>query len=259
MPAVGVPVMADSSHGVLDVSVHKQFGNFTIEASFQLGSPWTILFGPSGAGKTSLLRLVAGLAIPDAGRIMLEGRTLTDCEARVFLPAGARGIGMVMQEPWLFPHLDVTSNVAFGLSNLDQKLKLERVGEVLKLCEAEDLALRMPARMSGGEKQRVALARALAGSPRVLLLDEPFSAMDGLLKELIVSRLIPWFREHEICALYVSHDLAEAYQTGADAIVMREGKVCAQGPVETVLLEDRLRLLRQLSEPSAIQKVKAAL
>jgi molybdate transport system ATP-binding protein len=251
MHAVAVTRMAEMrAASILKVSLEKTLGSFSIRVDIQLSDSLTILFGPSGAGKSSLLRMLAGLSRPDTGTVVLDGRVLTDCASGLFVPAGERNIGLVMQEPWLFPHMTVWSNVGFGLRTLERGAKAERIAQALQFCEAEELSDRMPAELSGGERQRVALARALAPRPRILLLDEPFAAMDGALKESIAARLIPWLMEENICALYVSHDLAEAYQTGANAIVMRDGAIEAHGPVEIALYDQRQRLLRLLNASS---------
>jgi ABC-type sulfate/molybdate transport systems ATPase subunit len=151
-----------------------------------------------------------------------------------------------MQEPPLFPHMNVAQNVAFGLHGVGRDLREHRTQEALHLCHAAALATRMPRDLSGGERQRVALARALAPRPQLLLLDEPFSALDASLKEQVLRNLTAWLAEHKIPALYVSHTLAEAYQTGAEVMLMEAGQLQAQGPVEKVLAPHRARLLRQL-------------
>jgi ABC-type sulfate/molybdate transport systems ATPase subunit len=205
-----------------------------------------VLFGPSGAGKTSLLRVIGWLTKPDRGRVILHGRTLVDAEQGVWVPPGQRAIGFVSQRPTLFPNMNVTENVSFGLSGLDGASRTERVGQMLDLFQAGQLAKRMPGDLSGGEKQRVALARALAPGPRILLLDEPFTGMDPDLKVSILQQLMAWLTERDVPALYVSHDVAEAFQTAADVVVLDHGQVQAQGPAHVVLAHRREQLLRQL-------------
>jgi ABC-type sulfate/molybdate transport systems ATPase subunit len=142
--------------------------------------------------------------------------------------------------------MNVTNNVSFGLSGLDGPSRKERVGQMLDLFQAGQLARRMPGDLSGGEKQRVALARALAPGPRLLLLDEPFTGMDADLKVSILEQLTAWLTERDVPALYVSHDVAEAFQTGADVVVMDHGQIQAHGPAHVVLADRREQLLRQL-------------
>jgi molybdate transport system ATP-binding protein len=230
----------------LQAGIEHTLGDLSLRIRCTLSAPWTVLFGPSGAGKTSLLRVLGGLTRPERGRVILDGRTLVETESGVWVPPGERGIGFVTQQPALFPHMDVTGNVAFGLSRLSRRSSGERVGEMLRLFQAEHLARRRPADLSGGEKQRVALARALAPEPRLLLLDEPFNGLDADLKAGILEPLTAWLAERNIPALYVSHDVAEAFQTAAEVMVIERGRIQAQGPAEVVLAARRDQLLRRL-------------
>ena len=230
----------------LRAEIELTLGSFALQTAFTLSAPWTILFGPSGAGKTSLLRVLSGLSRPQSGRVILRDRTLLDTTTDTFVLPGKRGIGFVTQRPALFPSMDVTANVAFGLAGLSRQARQERVTAMLSLFQAGHLAGRMPAHLSGGEKQRIALARALAPEPRLLLLDEPFTGMEAELKTAILQQLTPWLAERKIPALYVSHNVAEAFSTQGDVIVMAEGRMQAQGPARIVLAAQRDQLLRQL-------------
>jgi molybdate transport system ATP-binding protein len=232
----------------LQVKIEHTLGELSLRLSCALSAPWTVLFGPSGAGKTSMLRVLGGLIRPERGRVVLYGQTLVETETGVWLPPAERAIGFVTQRPTLFPHMDVTANVAFGLSGLDRRMSAERVARMLQLFHAGHLAKRFPADLSGGEKQRVALARALAPEPRMVLLDEPFSGLDADLKVSILEQLTAWLAERKIPALYVSHDVAEAFQTGADVMVIDRGQVQAHGPAQVVLAARRDQLLRQLGD-----------
>jgi molybdate transport system ATP-binding protein len=230
----------------LRVAVEHSLGELTLQVRCALSAPWTVLFGPSGAGKTSLLRVLGGLTRPEQGRVILHQRTLVDIENGTWIPPAERAIGFVTQRPTLFPHMDVTTNVAFGLSGLTPRASAERVAQMLALFQAGHLARRAPRDLSGGEKQRVALARALAPEPRMLLLDEPFTGLDADLKDSIIERLTTYLGERNVPALYVSHDVAEAFQTGADVMVMNGGRIQAHGPAKVVLASRREQLLRQL-------------
>jgi ABC-type sulfate/molybdate transport systems ATPase subunit len=238
----------------LRIDVEHTLGELTLRVDCALSAPWTVLFGPSGAGKTSLLRVLGGLTRPHQGRVVLHGRTLADSGNGVWVSPAQREIGFVTQRPTLFPNLDVSANVAFGLRGLSRRSSEERVLQMLELFQASQLAKRMPADLSGGERQRVALARALAPHPRLLLLDEPFTALDAGLKGLILEQLTHWLEEYKVPALYVSHDVAEAFQTSADVLVIERGRIKAQGPPETVLASQREQLLRQLDSSRTAAK-----
>jgi ABC-type sulfate/molybdate transport systems ATPase subunit len=230
----------------LQVDIEHTLGNLRLRVSCALSAPWTVLFGPSGAGKTSVLRVLGGLIRPDRGRVILRGRALADTDSGTWVAPAQRGIGFVTQRPTLFPNMNVTSNVSFGLSGLSRQASRERVVQMLDLFQASQLANRMPGDLSGGEKQRVALARALAPEPRMLLLDEPFTGLDADLKASILERLTAWLAAREVPALYVSHDVAEAFETGAGVMVMDGGQIQAHGPAHVVLASQREQLLHQL-------------
>ena len=244
VPEAGEPTTSGSHY--LQAAVEHAVGRLSLRVDCALSAPWTILFGPSGAGKTSLLRLLAGLSRPDTGKVVLQGRTLVDTAARIWVPPGLREIGFVSQRPALFPHMNVTANVSFPLMGFSGAARALRVEEMLDLFHASSLARRLPADLSGGEKQRVVLARALAAEPRWLLLDEPFSGLDGELKDELLIALTRWLADRRIPALYVSHDVAEAFQTGAEVLVMHEGRITAQGSASVVLAKQREALLRHL-------------
>ena len=234
---------------MVKADVRITLAGFNLEARFELGPGWTVLFGPSGAGKTTLLRILSGLLPPDWGRISLGARALTDTEAGLAVVPGQRRIGFVTQRAALFPHLTAGANVGFGLHALKGDEREARVAEMLELFDAASLADRKPGALSGGEQQRIALARALAPRPELLLLDEPFAALDTAARTAIVEKL----RETSVAVLYVSHALADAWQMNADAIVLEAGKIEAQGPAREVLAAHRERLLEQLGvdTPSA--------
>jgi molybdate transport system ATP-binding protein len=234
----------------LTVDLEHRIGTFDLRVSFSLASPWTVLFGPSGAGKSTILRIISGLIQPKNGKITLQNRTILDVKTGLSVPAGKRKIGYVTQQPALFPHMPIRRNVEFGLHALSADERSQRVSEMLRLFRVEELSERLPRELSGGEYQRVALARALAPEPKLLMLDEPFSGLDAALKESILSELTVWLATRGIPAVYVSHDVAEAYQTAADVIVIENGKVEVQGPVHEVLAPRRERLLRQLGVTS---------
>ena len=164
---------------MLDLAFTVQRGSFQLQVDCRFPSEWTVIFGPSGSGKSTLLRAVAGLDPLLTGRIELDSDQLSSVERKIHVRAGRRRTSLVAQQPALFPHLSVEKNVGYGLLNLERKDKVRRVEEMLELVGATNLMSRRPRNLSGGEAHRVALARALAPLPRLLLLDEPFAALDG--------------------------------------------------------------------------------
>lgn len=231
---------------MLEFALEVSRGHFHLQAEGCFSSEWTVIFGPSGAGKSTLLRLLAGLDWPDRGRIALDGALLTDTAKRLQRRPGQRDIALVAQQPALFPHMSVAANVGYGLAGLDRKHRAERVDEMLTLVEATDLAHRRPKDLSGGEAQRVALARALVLSPRLVLLDEPFSALDGAASDTLLSRLQSWLGKRRIQAVLVTHDATDAYASAAEVALVREGRIAAVGPALTVLAGERERILDRL-------------
>jgi ABC-type sulfate/molybdate transport systems ATPase subunit len=236
-----------AEEALLQARITHHIGGLHLEAQFHLSAAWTILFGPSGAGKSTVLRILAGLMTPEHGRILLRNRLLLDTTHRVSVPPGHRGIGFLTQQPTLFPHMSVRKNIGFGLVRVPQKERESRVQEMLSLFRIESLADRMPSRLSGGEYQRVALARSLAPRPALLLLDEPFTGLDGALKASILEDLSSWLSKSQTAVLYVSHDLVEAFQTKAEVLLLEEGRIQAQGDPSVVLAQKREQLLRQLT------------
>jgi len=191
----------------------------------------TALLGPSGCGKTTMLRLLAGLAAPDSGgRVTFDGRDVTR------LPAEKRGIGMVFQGYALFPNRDVAGNIGYGLEVRGVPLaeRERRVAETLRLVRLEGLGTRRVDQLSGGQRQRVALARALAPAPGLLLLDEPFGALDARLREGLRTQLAVLLAELAVTAVFVTHDQAEAMALGSRIVVMEAGRIAQIGTPEEV-------------------------
>ncbi len=232
---------------MLELALDTRRGGFHLLIECRFTSEWTVIFGPSGAGKSTLLRLLAGLDWPDTGRIALDGGTLTDAAQGIHLGPGRRGTALVAQKTALFPHMTVSANVGYGLARLDTASRAKRVDEMLELVDARSLAMRKPRDLSGGEAQRAALARALATRPRLLLLDEPFSALDGLASDALLARLQGWLRAHKVQAVLATHDATDAYATSAEVALMHEGRLTALGPASHALTGERERILKLLS------------
>jgi ABC-type sulfate/molybdate transport systems ATPase subunit len=231
---------------MVDLQLKAQRGAFGLEIQCSFTAPWTVVFGPSGAGKSTLLRLIAGLDRPDSGRIAIHGEYVTDTEIGLHRPPGRRSTGFVAQQSALFPHLTVSANVAYGLASFSHAARQQRVSAMLELVGSEALADRSPRALSGGEAQRVSLARALAPMPRLLLLDEPLSALDAEARDKVLTRLQAWLHEENIQTILVTHDAADALATEAEVALLQEGKLAALGPASEVLAAERKRLLARL-------------
>jgi sulfate transport system ATP-binding protein len=210
--------------GIAIVDVSKHFNGFTALHDVSVAIPegsLTALLGPSGSGKSTLLRVIAGLEEPDSGQVLIGDRDVTDT------PARTRGVGMVFQHYAAFKHMTVYDNVAFGLA-VRKRPRAEiskRVHELLELVQLEGLAKRYPAQLSGGQRQRMALARALAVEPSVLLLDEPFGALDARVRQELRAWLRRLHEEVHVTTIIVTHDQEEAMEVAGQIVVLNEGRV----------------------------------
>ncbi|MFY5898207.1 ATP-binding cassette domain-containing protein [Acinetobacter pittii] len=197
---------------LIDCHFQLQMGQFLIEPSFQSDASVIGLFGASGSGKTSILHAIAGLNTPRSGLIKIQGQTWFDSDQKINLSTQKRHVGLVFQDAQLFPHKTVKQNLLFGLKHLAQQERHFEADYIIELLKLGHLLQRMPNKLSGGEKQRVALGRALLYSPKLLLLDEPLSALDAAHK----AEIIPFFQkvkqEIKIPMIYVSHDIQEIKQ-----------------------------------------------
>jgi molybdate transport system ATP-binding protein len=220
----------------LTVHLEKRLpSGFALDVSFAAEAGVTILFGASGSGKTTILRAVAGLARPDAGRIAIGERTLFDSTVAVDVPVPQRRIGYVFQQLALFPHLTVAQNIAYGLATLSAAARRARVAEAAESFRITHLLERRPRQISGGEQQRTALARALVTAPDALLLDEPLSALDYAIQLHIMEDLRRWNAERRIPILYVTHSHREAFALGERLIALEHGRILASGTPHDVL------------------------
>lgn len=218
----------------LAVDVQKQLRGFSLETSFNTAVDTLGLLGASGAGKSMLLRCIAGLETPSWGRIVLNGRVLFDSKEGINLPSRDRRIGFLFQNYALFPHLSVSQNIAFGLQRLPLAQRAKRVNDQITLMQLQGLEHRYPQQLSGGQQQRVALARALAIQPEALLLDEPFSALDTHLRSQLEKQLIETLANYQGVTIFVTHNLEEAYRVCKNLLVLSEGKTAAYGSKENI-------------------------
>jgi molybdate transport system ATP-binding protein len=242
---------------VLEFALDARRGSFHLRLATRFASEWTVIFGHSGAGKSTLLRLLAGLdrtgldsggrSSSTTARVLHDARLLADSAAGIWLSPGARQTALVAQQPALFPHLSVHSNVTYGIAHLDRAACNHRLKEVLELVDATELIDRQPRSLSGGEAQRIALARALATAPRLLLLDEPFSALDGPAADALLDRLQTWVRKNRIQTVMATHEAADAFATGAEVALLQDGQLAALGPAEEVLAKERERITSRLA------------
>jgi molybdate transport system ATP-binding protein len=243
---------------MLDVEVVHTIDAFGLDARFETGPGITVLIGPSGAGKSLTLRLVAGIEKPDRGRITLDGVTLVDTGSGRWTSPQDRRVGMVFQESLLLPHRTVLDNVAMAVRAGSRPDRRSEASKWLREVGAEDWGDRLPHRLSGGQAQRVALARALAGGPRVLLLDEPFSALDPPVRHrlrLVVKDLVG--RWH-VPALFVTHDPDEAFLLADRMHVIEDGTITQSGSADDIRLRPRTRYAAALAGSNMFTGVASA-
>jgi molybdate transport system ATP-binding protein len=231
--------MLTPANPTLTARIRKPFPSteraFLLDVEFAATPGFTILFGPSGSGKTTLLDCVAGLATPEAGQIAAGERVLFDANNHIDVPVAKRGVGYVLQDLALFPHLTVEQNIEYGLAHLPRPERKQRTTAMLQDFRLDHLRQQRPAKISGGERQRVALARALVTDPCVLLLDEPLAALDAATKAKIIDDLRRWNHAHGIPILYVTHSREEVMALGERVLVMEQGRIIAQGTPHEVM------------------------
>ncbi len=218
----------------LAVALRHDFGGFTLAAEFSAPGGVTALFGASGAGKSSIVAAVAGLFRPDEARITVNARMLTATDERIFVPPHRRRAAMVFQEPRLFPHLSVRSNLLYGWRRTGMRAKPDEIEALVALLGLENLQARKPGNLSGGEKARVALGRALLSAPDILLLDEPLASLDGPRR----GEILPYLEKLRgtVPMLYVSHDAGEVARLADHVVLLDGGRVTGAGAPGEMLL-----------------------
>ena len=224
----------------LEVCIEKKLNGFTLRSEFTAGNTATAILGASGCGKSMTLRCIAGIVKPDKGRIVLDGTVLFDSEQHIGLPPQQRGVGLLFQNYALFPNMTVEQNILCGLkAEKDKAARKARCTEMLHAMRLEELAARRPAELSGGQQQRTALARILVGRPKILMLDEPFSALDSYLREEVEGEVGSLLAGFEGTALLVTHNRDEAYRLCREMIVMDHGEVLRAGTTKEVFADPR--------------------
>ncbi len=219
---------------MLSVDFMAEIGRFELRAAFQAEREILAVVGPSGAGKSLTLQCLAGLFRPHSGFIALNDRLFFDSEKRVDVPARQRRIGYVVQSYALFPHLSVARNLAFGLAGLSRDVVRRRVDGLVEMLGLAGLEERRPHQLSGGQQQRVAIGRALAIEPDLLLLDEPFSALDPVTKAGLTEDLLAIHQRLGLTVVLVTHDVYDAYSLSKRMLVLDHGRVLQSGPKEEV-------------------------
>jgi molybdate transport system ATP-binding protein len=223
---------------ILELLLKKQYSaEFTLQIDLAIESGFTVLFGPSGAGKTSLLNCIAGLVKPEQGRIVLRSRVLFDSANAINIPVEERRIGYVFQTLALFPHLTAEKNIGYGIVDEPESQRRDRVTQILSSFRIAHLAERLPQQISGGERQRVALARTLVTEPQLLLLDEPLSALERDTKLAIIEDLKRWNESRNIPVLYVTHSHGEAAALGGSVVMLKQGRIAGRGESRELLKE----------------------
>ncbi|HUA36703.1 MAG TPA: molybdenum ABC transporter ATP-binding protein [Candidatus Binataceae bacterium] len=226
--------------------VRNAASGFALDADFEIPAGFTMLLGPSGGGKTTILNCIAGLVRPDAGRIELDSRLFFDSASGVDLPVAERRVGYLFQTLALFPHLTIEQNVAYGIAKLPAAERRARIDATLSSFRITHLLKSKPGEISGGERQRAALARSLVTDPTIMLFDEPLTALDNATKSDIINDLRKWNAEHRIPILYVTHSPDEAFALGERVVVIQAGRVIARGMPHEVLSAPRHETIAQI-------------
>ncbi len=242
----------------LVVDLRHRRGDFTLEARFASEGKLTALFGRSGAGKTTLIHLIAGLLRPDSGHVTIDGQQLVDTERRLFVPAYRRRVGYVFQEGRLFPHLTVRQNLLFGRWFTPRGERRGSLDDIVDLLGIGHLLARHPALLSGGEKQRVAIGRALLASPRVLLMDEPLASLDDARKAEILPYIERLRDEFGIPIVYVSHSVAEVVRLATTVVALADGQVVTIGTPGDVMIRPGVGVITGRAEAGAVLDMRVA-
>ena len=214
----------------IQVNIKKKAGNFLLNVNFEMGSGVLALLGASGCGKSMTLRCIAGIETPDEGRIVLDGVTVFDSEKKINLPPQKRQVGLLFQNYALFPNMTVEENIRCGIrEKMDKAEMTGLIGRYVEKFHLTGLEKHLPSQLSGGQKQRAALARMLIGAPKLIMLDEPFSALDSYLRWELERELLATLREFEGTVLFVSHDRDEVYRISDQVAIYENGEITVIG------------------------------
>lgn len=233
--------MTGANQALIEINIAKKLGNFSLEIALNLRQGLTVLFGPSGSGKSVTLQSIAGWLEPDSGAIRINGEVYFDKAQGVNLPIHRRRLGYVLQEPGLFPHMSLYENIAFAISGLPSGERRRKVLQMIERMRLTGLEDRFPSQISGGQKQRAALARALISSPLIFLLDEPFSSLDAPVREKLRLDLLRIRKEENVPLIFVTHDVEEAFVLADEIVVLHEGRVEQTGGKEDIFYRPQTR------------------
>lgn len=233
----------------LKVKLQKCIGTLNLDLSFEIDNRISILFGPSGAGKSVTLRLMAGLLSPESGDIILKEKYLYSDGLKINLPPQERNIGYVFQKHSLFPHMTISQNILYGLRGFAKKESLDIANFFLNKFNLEKLKSKYPNQISGGEQQICSLLVASIRKPSLLLLDEPFSALDILSKRVMIDHLLTLQSHLQIPTLLVTHDFAEVKAMTSDVMILIDGKIEQRGIPQVIAEDPKSTLIRSLTTP----------
>lgn len=232
----------------ITVDIRKKAGSFQLDVSFSLEKGTMALLGASGCGKSMTLRCIAGIETPDAGRIIIDGETVFDSERKINLPPQKRQVGLLFQNYALFPNMTVFENIACGIrEKISKEKKTALIEAYVRKFHLEGLENHFPGQLSGGQKQRTALARMLIGKPRLLMLDEPFSALDSHLRWELERELLSTLSEYDGTVLFVSHDRDEVYRICQQVAIYNQGRLDVQGDKWEIFQSPRTRTAAALT------------
>lgn len=222
---------------MIEIDIYKKLHHFELNVQMTSKAKTIGFLGGSGSGKSMTLRCIAGLERPDSGRIVMQDKVLFDSEKGIDIPPQKRHIGFILQDYALFPHMTVEENIAFGLNHLSRKDRAKRIDDYLRQVHMMEYKRHYPSGLSGGQKQRIAIARALAREPEILLLDEPFSALDTHLRSQMEGQLAEILKSFTGTSLFVSHDIQESFRLSDTLAIYAGGRVIRSGDKVTIFQE----------------------
>lgn len=240
----------------LVVDIQKRLPSYTLEVAFTVERDSLGILGASGSGKSMTLRCLAGIETPTQGKIVLNERVLFDSALGINVPSRERKVGFLFQNYALFPHLTVVQNIGYGLRELSKAAQSRQVAAQVNMVQLQGLENRYPHQLSGGQQQRVALARAVATEPEMLLLDEPFSALDTYLRSELEKQLIKTLSTYQGATLFVTHNLEEAYRVCQKLLVLSEGKAVAYGSKQDIFERPATLTIAQITECKNFSRVR---